>query len=82
MIPRRKTRQVVMGDNAHGFVKMGGDAPVSVQSMTAGYTHEIDACVAEIQKLDSYLKRIFGSPCAMTAGATAASAEAPAACSR
>jgi (E)-4-hydroxy-3-methylbut-2-enyl-diphosphate synthase len=51
MIPRRKTRQVLMGDNAHGFVKMGGDAPVSVQSMTAGYTHEIDACVAEIQKL-------------------------------
>src|SRR6187549_3692947 len=51
MIPRRKTRQVVMGDNAHGFVKMGGDAPVSVQSMTAGYTYEIDQCVAEIQKL-------------------------------
>jgi (E)-4-hydroxy-3-methylbut-2-enyl-diphosphate synthase len=51
MIPRRKTRQVQLGDNAHGFVKIGGDAPVSVQSMTAGYTHDIDACVAEIQKL-------------------------------
>src|SRR5215216_1145040 len=51
MIPRRKTRQVVMGDSAHGFVKMGGDAPVSVQTMTAGYTYEIDKCVAEIQKL-------------------------------
>src|SRR5438874_8639220 len=51
MIVRRKTRQVVMGDEAHGFVRIGGDAPVSVQSMTAGYTHEIDACVAEIHKL-------------------------------
>jgi len=26
-------------------------APVSVQTMTAGYTHDIDACVAEIHKL-------------------------------
>jgi (E)-4-hydroxy-3-methylbut-2-enyl-diphosphate synthase len=26
-------------------------APVSVQTMTAGYTHEIDRCVAEINKL-------------------------------
>src|SRR6476469_6960519 len=51
MIPRRKTRQVTLGDAAHGHVRIGGDAPVSVQSMTAGYTHEIDACVAEIQKL-------------------------------
>ncbi len=51
MIVRRKTRQVVLGDREHGFVAMGGDAPVSVQSMTAGYTHEIDHCVAEITKL-------------------------------
>jgi (E)-4-hydroxy-3-methylbut-2-enyl-diphosphate synthase len=51
MISRRKTRQVVIGDNAHGIVRIGGDAPVSVQSMTAGYTYEIDACIAEIQKL-------------------------------
>src|SRR5438045_1394246 len=51
MIVRRKTRQVVVGDQQHGFVRIGGDAPVSVQSMTAGYTYDIDACVAEIQKL-------------------------------
>jgi (E)-4-hydroxy-3-methylbut-2-enyl-diphosphate synthase len=51
VIVRRKTRQVVLGDREHGFVAIGGDAPVSVQSMTAGYTHEIDKCVAEIQKL-------------------------------
>ncbi len=51
MIQRRKTRQVTVGDKAHGFVRIGGDAPVSVQTMTAGYTYEIDKCVAEIHKL-------------------------------
>jgi (E)-4-hydroxy-3-methylbut-2-enyl-diphosphate synthase len=51
MIPRRKTRKITLGDPAHGFVSIGGDAPVSVQSMTAGYTHDIPACIAEIQKL-------------------------------
>lgn len=43
---RRKTRQIQVGN-----VSIGGDAPISVQSMTAGYTHDIDACVAEIHKL-------------------------------
>lgn len=51
MIVRRQTRKVVVGDAAHGFVGIGGNSPVSVQSMTAGYTHEIDKCVAEIHKL-------------------------------
>src|SRR5881394_3888630 len=51
MISRRKTRKVIVGDERVGFVGIGGDAPVSVQTMTAGYTHEIDKCVAEIQKL-------------------------------
>src|SRR4051812_39408172 len=51
MIQRRKTRKIVVGDKQHGFVGIGGDAPVSVQSMTAGYTYEIDKCVAEIHKL-------------------------------
>ncbi|MCA9293703.1 MAG: flavodoxin-dependent (E)-4-hydroxy-3-methylbut-2-enyl-diphosphate synthase [Phycisphaerales bacterium] len=31
--------------------ELGGPAPVSVQTMTAGYTHDVDACVAEINKL-------------------------------
>jgi (E)-4-hydroxy-3-methylbut-2-enyl-diphosphate synthase len=53
MSVRRKTRQVTVGDAEHGFVKIGGDAPVSVQTMTAGYTHEIDKCVAEIRKLSA-----------------------------
>src|ERR1700712_2351754 len=51
MIRRRLTRKVVLGDQQHGFVGIGGDAPVSVQSMTAGYTHDVDACVGEIHKL-------------------------------
>jgi (E)-4-hydroxy-3-methylbut-2-enyl-diphosphate synthase len=51
MIHRRPTRKVTLGDDAHGFVSIGGDAPVSVQTMTAGYTWDIDKCIAEIHKL-------------------------------
>src|SRR5688500_16172510 len=51
MIQRRKTRKVTLGDDAHGFVSIGGDAPVSVQTMTAGYTWEIEKTIAEIHKL-------------------------------
>ena len=50
MIERRKTRQVTFGDDRVGRVRIGGDAPVAVQTMTAGYTHDIDACVAEINR--------------------------------
>ena len=46
MIQRRKTRQVKVGN-----VLIGGDAPIVVQSMTSGYTHDIDGCVREINKL-------------------------------
>lgn len=51
MIQRRPTRQVTVGDDTHKRIKIGGDAPVSVQTMTAGYTYEIDTCVAEINRL-------------------------------
>lgn len=62
MVPRRKTRQIQIGNSRTGLVKIGGGlpdsagnpteaAPVSVQTMTAGYTHDVDACVAEINKL-------------------------------
>jgi len=44
--PRRRTRQVSVGP-----LKIGGDAPVALQTMTAGYTHEVDKCIAEVQKL-------------------------------
>ncbi len=53
MIQRRNppTRQITVGDATHKIVRIGGDAPVSVQTMTSGYTHEVDKCIAEIQKL-------------------------------
>ena len=51
MVARRKTRKVVIGDKAHGFVGIGGDAPVAVQTMTSGYNWEIDKCVAEINRM-------------------------------
>ncbi|MCC6322359.1 MAG: flavodoxin-dependent (E)-4-hydroxy-3-methylbut-2-enyl-diphosphate synthase [Phycisphaerales bacterium] len=62
MTPRRPTRQIVVGDDRVGIVRIGGGkpnndgtpttaAPVSVQTMTAGYTHDIDKCAAEINKL-------------------------------
>ena len=51
MRERRPTRQILLGDDSTGIVRVGGDAPVSVQTMTAGYTHDIDKCVAEIHKL-------------------------------
>jgi len=46
MIPRRKTRQVRVGG-----VPIGGDAPVSIQSMTATYTYDVDATVRQIRQL-------------------------------
>lgn len=62
MNPRRPTRQIVLGDARTGVIRIGGGlpgpdgvpttpAPVSVQTMTAGYTHDVDACIAEINKL-------------------------------
>ena len=45
MPPRRKTRQVNVGG-----VRIGGDAPVALQTMTSGYTYEIDKCIDEIQR--------------------------------
>jgi (E)-4-hydroxy-3-methylbut-2-enyl-diphosphate synthase len=44
--PRRTTRRVDVGG-----VKIGGGAPVVLQTMTSGHTHEIDKCIAEVQKL-------------------------------
>jgi (E)-4-hydroxy-3-methylbut-2-enyl-diphosphate synthase len=50
MTPRKITRQVIIGDDRVGRVRIGGGAPVVVQTMNAGYTHDIDACVAEINR--------------------------------
>ena len=45
-IKRRKTRQIMVGD-----VPVGGDAPISVQSMTNTETCDVDATVAQIESL-------------------------------
>ena len=47
MIERRKTRQVNVGN-----IKIGGDAPISVQSMTTKKTEDVEAIVAEIRRME------------------------------
>src|SRR5216110_1768046 len=47
---RRKSRQIMVGRGPHG-VPVGGDAPVSVQSMTTTQTHDIDATLQQIAEL-------------------------------
>ena len=51
MNARRPTRQVQIGNQRTGVVRLGGDAPVVVQTMTVSSTHRVDECVAEINKL-------------------------------
>lgn len=47
MIQRRKTRQIAVGS-----VKVGADAPISVQSMTKTDTRDIRKTVAQIRRLE------------------------------
>lgn len=46
-ILRRKTRQVTVGD-----VKIGGDAPITVQSMTSTKTEDVESTVGQIKRLE------------------------------
>ena len=48
--PRRKTRQVLLRHDKHP-VAVGGDAPVSVQSMTTTVTADINATLQQIAEL-------------------------------
>jgi (E)-4-hydroxy-3-methylbut-2-enyl-diphosphate synthase len=48
LITRRKTRQIAVGQ-----VKIGGDAPIPVQSMTNTPTQDIHATIAQIRRLES-----------------------------
>ncbi len=48
---RRQTRSFILGDDRVGRIQIGGDALPTVQSMTSGYTHDVDGCLAEITKL-------------------------------
>ncbi|MDH4371505.1 MAG: flavodoxin-dependent (E)-4-hydroxy-3-methylbut-2-enyl-diphosphate synthase, partial [Nitrospira sp.] len=47
-IARRKTRQISVGN-----VKIGGDAPVSVQSMCSTDTRDVVATIAQIHQLEA-----------------------------
>ncbi len=47
MIIRKKTRQIAIGD-----VVIGGDAPISVQSMTNTDTRDVESTVAQIKELE------------------------------
>ncbi|MFZ4065537.1 MAG: flavodoxin-dependent (E)-4-hydroxy-3-methylbut-2-enyl-diphosphate synthase, partial [Rhodoluna sp.] len=46
LTPRRKTRQIMVGN-----VPVGGDAPISVQSMTTTPTTDINATLQQIAEL-------------------------------
>ena len=46
-ISRRKTRQIMVGD-----VAVGGDAPISVQSMTNTETTDVQTTLAQIRRLE------------------------------
>ena len=46
-IKRRKSRQIMVGD-----VPVGGDAPISVQSMTNTETTDVEATVAQIKRIE------------------------------
>ncbi len=48
MITRKKTRQIAVGN-----VKIGGDAPIAVQSMTNTDTRDVDMTVAQIHALEA-----------------------------
>ena len=48
MIERRKTKQIQLGK-----VKVGGDAPITVQSMTKTDTRDVKATVQQIWSLEA-----------------------------
>src|SRR4029450_9274232 len=48
MITRRRTRQIALGS-----VKVGGDAPITVQSMTKTDTRDVQATLLEIWALEA-----------------------------
>lgn len=53
-IARRKTRQISVGN-----VKIGGGAPVSVQSMCSTDTRDVVATIAQIHELEAAAANSF-----------------------
>ena len=50
LAPRRKTRQILLKHPTHP-VAVGGDAPISVQSMCTTLTADVDATLQQIAEL-------------------------------
>jgi (E)-4-hydroxy-3-methylbut-2-enyl-diphosphate synthase len=66
LAPRRKTRQIMVGN-----VPVGGDAPVSVQSMTTTKTHDVNATLQQIAELTAAGCQIVRVACPKTVDAAA-----------
>ncbi len=64
LTPRRKTRQIALGS-----VKVGGDAPVSVQSMTTTKTADVNGTLEQIYALAAAGADIVRCTCNETAAA-------------
>lgn len=64
LTPRRKTRQITLGS-----VKVGGDAPVSVQSMTTTKTADVNGTLEQIYALAAAGADIVRCTCNETAAA-------------
>ena len=47
LINRKMTRRVIVGD-----VPVGGGEPIPVQSMTTTKTHDLDATMREVERLE------------------------------
>jgi len=65
-IERRKSRQIFVGD-----VEVGGDAPITVQSMTNTLTHDVKATVAQVHALEEAGADIVRISCPDEASSTA-----------
>ncbi|HRW39867.1 MAG TPA: flavodoxin-dependent (E)-4-hydroxy-3-methylbut-2-enyl-diphosphate synthase, partial [Aquihabitans sp.] len=48
--PRRRTRQITLAHPSHP-ISVGGDAPISVQSMTTTKTADVEGTLAQIYAL-------------------------------
>ena len=52
--PRRHSRPVTLRyavDGEARSLQIGGGAPITVQSMTTGKTHDVETCLAEVREL-------------------------------
>lgn len=65
-IKRRKSRKIMLGN-----VPVGGDAPISVQSMTNTLTHDVNATVSQILRMEEAGVDIVRASCPDKESATA-----------